>query len=255
MLMMLALACKDPVDAEDVTTENGMDLNTLTAYLFREWDNEDPAIMVTGIDDLETIAADFPADSSNYAERSFEGVQALSADDVSDVELSHGYNPSDAGGVGILYQSAHPLAEHVELFSMVDQTVIEPASPVYERTIVEGGDCFPAGDCQTMLSENDVQRKNILIDTEHQITKTWRWVELEDGRKAVAGRTWQPALADSDKEDKIFQNYSVELWIPTDTGTLRFLNTWSENSFQFADTLILSSINDALNAAEDYLAE
>ena len=41
MIMMLALACKDPVDAETVTTEDGMDLNTLTAYLFREWDNED----------------------------------------------------------------------------------------------------------------------------------------------------------------------------------------------------------------------
>ena len=38
MIMMLALACKDPVDAETVTTEDGMDLNTLTAYLFREWD-------------------------------------------------------------------------------------------------------------------------------------------------------------------------------------------------------------------------
>ena len=188
--------------------------------------------MVTGLNDLETIAADFPTASSNYAERSFEGVQALSAEDVSDVELSHGYNPSDAGGVGILYQSTHSLAEHVGLFSMVDQTVIEPASPVYERTIVEGGDCFPTGDCVTMLSENDVQRKNILVDTEHQITKAWRWVELDDGRKAVAGRTWQPALADSDKEDKIYQNYSVELWIPTDTGTLRFLNTWSQNSFE-----------------------
>ena len=125
--------------------------------------------MVTGLNDLETIAADFPT-AGNYAERSFEGVQALSAEDVSDVETSHGYNfLATLARLGSCINPAHSLAEHVGLFQVVDQTVIEPASPVYERTIVEGGDCFPTGDCATMLSENDVQRKNILVDTEHQI--------------------------------------------------------------------------------------
>ena len=42
----------------------------------------------------------------NFSERSFEGVTPMTSDDVSDVELTHGYNPEDAGGVALFYQSS-----------------------------------------------------------------------------------------------------------------------------------------------------
>jgi len=260
LLFALSLACKDPVDADSVQITDGnedapTDLNSLTAYMFSEWDNEDATVLVAGLENLETIAADYPVDDSNFANRSFEGVQALSAEDVSDVELFHGYDSTGAGGVALFFQSSFSVDDHVGLFVMEDQTPIEPASPYYARTITDGGDCFATGDCMTMSSENDVERKNIVVDTEHQTIKVWRWVELSDGRMAVAGRTWQPDLADSEKEDKIYQNYSVEVWIPKEEGALRFLTTWSENSFEFADSLIIGSVNDALKAGDEYLAE
>ena len=141
------------------------------------------------------------------------------------------------------------------MFILEDQTPIEPASPYYIRTITDGKDCFSSKECDTMSSENDVERKNLVVDTEHETKKVWRWIELADGRTAISGRTWQPTLADSDKDDKIYQNYSIEVWIPNDAGTLRFLTTWSENSFDFSDALIIGSVNDALQACEDHLAE
>ena len=76
---------------------------------------------------------------------------------------------------------------------------------------------------------------------------------MSDGRMAVAGRTWQPDLADSEKEDKIYQNYSVEVWIPND-AVRTIHHTWSE-TFEFADSLIIGSVNDAFKACEEYLAE
>jgi hypothetical protein len=260
LLLTLALACKDPVDADSVQATDGnsdapTDLNALTAYMFREWDNDDVSAVAAGIENMEAISTDFPVDDSNFANRSFEGVVAMTEEDVSDVELTHGYNPNDASGVAIFIQSDFSIEDHLGLFTMADQTPIEPASPVYNRTITEGETCFPSNDCDTMSSENDIERKNIVVDTEQQTSKVWRWIELSDGRMAIAGRTWQPALADSEKEDKIYQNYSVEMWIPNDAGTLRFLTTWSQNSFDFADVLILGSVNDALVACEDYLAE
>ncbi len=260
LLFTLALACKDPVDADSVVTDDGntvapTDLNALTAFMFQEWDNEDPTVLAAGLENIEAIAAEYPVEESNFANRSFEGVQALTAEDVSDVELNHGYDPAGAGGVALFLQSNFSVDEHVGLFLMEDQTLIEPASPYYARTITDGGDCFASADCDTMRSENDVERKNIVVDTEHQTIKVWRWVELSDGRMAVAGRTWQPDLADSEKEDKIYQNYSVEVWIPKDAGALRFITTWSENSFDFADSLIIGSVNDAFKACEEYLAE
>jgi hypothetical protein len=261
LLFTLALACKDPVDADSVGLEDGnaeapTDLNSLTAFMFREWDNEDSSVLAAGLENIESIAADYPVDETNFANRSFEGIQALTAEDVSDVELTHGYNPEDAGGVGLYLQSQFSVDDHVGLFTMADQMPIEPGSPdFYDRTITDGETCFPAKECDTMTSENDIGRRNFLVDTEQQTIKVWRWVELDDGRMAVAGRTWQPALADSEKEDKIYQNYSVEVWIPNDSGTLRFITTWSENSFEFADALIIGSVNDAFKACEDYLAE
>ena len=106
LFLSLIFACKDPIDADSVEAANGnaeapSDLNSLTAYMFREWNNEDPAVLAAGLENIEAIGADYPVDGDNFAERSFEEVQALTNDDVGDVELSHGYNPSDAGGVGI----------------------------------------------------------------------------------------------------------------------------------------------------------
>ncbi|MBM76413.1 MAG: hypothetical protein CMK59_13490 [Proteobacteria bacterium] len=260
LLMTLIFACKDPIDADSVEAKGGnteapTDLNALTAYMFREWDNDDPSVLAAGLENIESIGSDYPVDESNFAERSFEGVEALTTEDVSDVELTHGYNPSDAGGVGIFLQSTFSVDDHVGLFVMADQTSIEPASPYYARTITDGETCFPSQACDTMASENDVERKNLVVDTEHETIKVWRWIELSDGRMAISGRTWQPALADSDKEDKIYQNYSIEVWIPNDDGTLRFLTTWSENSFEFADALIIGSVNDALEACDEFLSE
>jgi hypothetical protein len=259
-LLSLLFACKDPVDADSVGLDESVnnaptDLNDLTAYMFREWNNSDATVLADGLSNLEAIAADYPVDGSDFSQRSFEGVLALSSDDVSDVELTHGHSPEDAGGVAIYLQSPNSLDAHVGLFLLEDQTPIEPASPYYARTFVDGQDCFADGACDTMTAENDVERKNFVVDTEHQTTKVWRWIEMSDGRMAIAGRTWQPALAESEKEDKIYQNYSVEVWIPNDAGTLRFLTTWSENSFDFADVLILGSVNDALKACDTYLEE
>lgn len=260
LFLTLVLACKDPVDADSVEITDGnadapTDLNSLTAYMFREWDNDDVGVLVAGLENIESIGADYPVTDSNFANRSFEGVQALTTEDVGDVELLHGYSPENAGGVGLFLQSEFSIEQHVGLFTLADQTPIEPASPYYSRTITDGETCFPTMECDTMSADNDVERKNIVVDTEHQTTKVWRWVELSDGRMAVAGRTWQPDLADSDKEDKIYQNYSVEVWIPNDAGTLRFITTWSENSFEFADSLIIGSVNDAFKACEEYLTE
>lgn len=261
IFLFFVFGCKDPIDAdtvkisEDANVNAPTDLNGLTSYLFQEWDNENQDVLAAGVENIEILGAEYPTDSSNFSERSFEGVTAMSSDDVSDVELMHGYNPEDAGGVAIFLQSQYTIDDHVSIFLLEDQTPVEPASPYYIRTITDGSDCFSSQDCDVMTSENDIERKNILVDTEHQTQKVWRWVTLDDGRRAISGRTWQPALADTDKDDIIYQNYSVEVWIPNDSGTLRFLTTWSQNSFEFSDALILGSVNDALEACDDYLAE
>ncbi len=247
MLILTLFACREPIEAPT-------DLYDLSAYLFAEWDAEDPAVLAAGVENIELMAADYPVDSDDWDDRGFDGVDGLTADTVSDLTLGHGHDPADATGVAMFLLSSHDVDAHVGLFLLEDQTPIEPASPNhYERSITEGGDCFPGQDCDTLASTNDLSRENILIDADQVTDKVWRWVELSDGRMAVSGRTWQAELPDSDKEDIIYQGYSVEVWIPQDAGTLRFLTTWSETSFDVGDTLILSSVNDSFIACDDYL--
>ena len=111
MFLILILACKDPIDAdtvkisEDANINAPTNLNELAAYLFTEWDNENQDVLAAAVENIEILGSEYPVDSSNFSERSFEEVAAMSSDDVSDVELTHGYNTEDAGGVAIFLQS------------------------------------------------------------------------------------------------------------------------------------------------------
>ena len=172
IFLFFIFGCKDPIDADTVKISDDANINAptnlngLTSYLFKEWDNENPNVLSAAVENIEILGAEYPVDSSNFSERSFEGVTAMTSDDVSDVELTHGYNPEDASGVAIFFQSQYSIEDHVSIFLLEDQTPVEPASPYYIRTFTDGDDCFPSQDCDVMISENDIFRLvwNLTID-------------------------------------------------------------------------------------------
>lgn len=252
-LLSLA-ACKEPIVAPT-------ELNDISHYLWLEWDNEDPAVLVAGIANLETWAATVPVDSDNWADRAFV-IDPLPTEDANAEGLTnHGLDPADASGMGEAYLSMHPPTDHAALFGLEDQRPLEPASPnSYVRTITEGDAAtFATGDSEVLVSSNAINRENFLFNVDYVLMKAWRWVTLDDGRTAVVSRSWAPDSGPvNDDGEQIRQAYSLELWIDHEGGTsLRWLVTWQDAELGIEqdtlNSLVGGSMNDAFEAQEEYL--
>ncbi|MCB9742910.1 MAG: hypothetical protein H6741_05365 [Alphaproteobacteria bacterium] len=255
-LTALALVgCKEPIEAPS-------ELNDLSHYLWAEWDNEDPEVLMAGVVSLEAWAAGQPADTESWPDR-FYSIDPIPAATV-DAEglVSHGRSSDEAPGVGELYVSLHAPPVHATLFGEADQTdPIEPASPeFYERTITSGDPAaFAAGTEEVLESSNDCNRKNILFDLNYQFNKVWRWITLEDGREVIVSRSWAPEVGQENDGKQIFQAYSMELYIPNDAGgALRWLVTWQEAELGLdqdaIESLVGGSMNDTFESQDELLS-
>ncbi|MCB9796714.1 MAG: hypothetical protein H6741_28785 [Alphaproteobacteria bacterium] len=257
-LTALALvACKEPIEAP-------AELNDLSHFMWAEWDNEDPEVLIAGVNSLEAWAADKDADASNWGDRFYE-IDPLPNATVTDEGLTtHGLNSEDAIGVGELYASVHAPPKHATLFGLADQSdPIEPSSPdSYTRTITAGdADAFAAGTEETLESHNQINRRNILFTLDYELDKVWRWVTLEDGREVIVSRSWSEESGPvNDDDEQILQAYSLELWIPNDAGgSLRWLITWQQAELSIDDdamkSLVGGSMNDTFESQDELLSE
>lgn len=246
------VACKEPVVAP-------AELNELSVYLFANWADEDPEVMAAGLVNLETWAATVAVESDNWADRSFDSITAPTAAEMEGL-TNHGLDPSVSRGVGLAYSSAFGPEAHAGLIGAADQRPGEPASPDrYDRTIDGDADCFASGECETVASTNDIERRNVLFTVEYILEKAWRWVELEDGSKAMVARAWTPDSGTLMEDGKqVLQAYALEVWMPTATGSLRWSVTWQDAELgldpETVDSLVAGSLNDAMNAQDELLA-
>ncbi|MCB9766170.1 MAG: hypothetical protein H6739_40720 [Alphaproteobacteria bacterium] len=245
------MGCKEPIEAPD-------DLNELSAFIFVEWDNEDPEALVAGVTGVEAWAADQPADSSTWGDR-FYSIDALTQAQVDGEALvTHDLDPADAPGVGLLYVSAFPPSTHATIFGETDQTPFEPASPdFYARTITDGdAGAFAAGTETTLASHNEINRKNFLFNLDYELEKVWRWVELEDGRKAIVSRSWSEESGPPNDDKQLLQAYAIEMWIEQSGGALRWLITWQDAELGLdqdaIESLVGGSMNDTFEAQEEH---
>lgn len=253
-LALLTLsACKEPIVAP-------AELGELCHYLFVSWPDEDPAVMTAGLDSFQTWATTEANPSSDDLEERFYLLPALARADV-EALVNHDLDPSGADGVGVVYASRHTPADHASLFGLADQRPLEPASPDrYDRTITDGdAACFASGDCETLQASNDINRRNALFSVDYILMKAWRWVTLTDGSRAIAARTWTPDAGEPQEgsEDVVHQAYSIELWIPSGEGSIRWLVTWQDAELGLEEdtlqSLVGSSMQDAYEAVDEYL--
>lgn len=167
--------------------------------------------------------------------------------------------------MSVAFLSAHEGDAHADVVMMESQTEVEPYSPdKYDRTFLEGGDCWRTRDCETLRTLNDLVKKNALMEVPYLMHKDFRWIDLSEDdtpRWAVIAKTWieEPSSGDSGKST-IQQAYTIEYTLPRDgrgflaadaegeveiaedsdaSGTLRLQALWSETTF------------DGLNIGED----
>jgi hypothetical protein len=152
---------------------------------------------------------------------------------------------------------------------MSDQTPVEPYSPTfYERTFLEGADCWGDASCAELSTDNDLIKENLLMTIDVDFRKDFRWIDLglpdpsevPEGEPAVnpgeprwafIGRSWQDrSLAGRNDNAWVHQSYTVEVWIPDGGETLRMLCLWSEtelDGLNFTDEQVIATTRSGID--------
>ena len=221
--------------------------------------------------------------------------RALAPDRLTDGDVDNLERPNrkaaDALPISVSGLSSHPVALQQTLQVESDHRPWEPYSPNhFERTFMEGLDCWIDQGCEWLVTDNELTKENLLMNVPYTFFKDFRWIDLAesgDPRWAIVARSWTPKsfAGDSDKSF-IHQSYTIEVWIPRDGrgfvrsgkdknvdggewtsdssggGTLRMLTLWSETEFKglnVGDDAVIATtrtgIDKNFEAADEYLDE
>jgi hypothetical protein len=254
-VILFLLACKVPPEAPQ-------ELDELTHYLYREWANEDPAVLQAGMANMATFLSEQDLNGQlKVLDRSWE-LTSIAATDLHDVEWPEERNPADTYGVALGYESVGRVDEHAALQLEPDQLPVEPSAVAYERNYPDMDDpsCFSDRTCDVLFTENEITRKNLLMSISFTLHKHMRWVALEDDSFGMISRAHviTPTVGEGGNAT-VWQTYSMDVWLPNDNGSDRFQVLWSEADVAGASDniqigTIKSSINDHMEAADEVLA-
>jgi len=245
--------CKKPPEAPKK-------LNELSTFLYQEWDNEDPAVMEVGLENLYQFLKKEDLESG-ILDRSWE-LTPITKGDVSDIPYPKGADPKNTLGVAVGYLSPWKIKDHATLQTEADQLLAEPTAKVYDRTFPEHDDpdCFIDQSCSPFPTVNDIERQNLLMSVGMVLYKDFRWVETDRGT-AFISRSWLDRSWDGENgKSQVVQSYSVDAWLPVGKVIWRYQTLWSESDIPGAsDTATIatlkSSINTAMESADEAIEE
>lgn len=239
-----------------------------------EFEAEDPVNLAFAVRQIEADIATYDLDGS-LLDRSFEPVE-LTEDDVATFRNVPDRDPGLCLPVAVTYASAHGVDDHVRVQMLEDQRPIEPASEAkYDRTLVEGEDCFADRTCEFLVTENPLSKENALMTISYTLFKDFRWIDLnlpdpadvaegetaesETPRWAIVGRSWMEEEAVADEGTSILQSYSLEVWVPTDDGVNRMMSLWSESDSSLGEDTVAgatrSGIQGIFEAGDEWIVE
>ena len=248
MLLLIFFACRAPVEAPK-------EIDDISAYLYANFNgngDDGERALPAGLWTLETYLESLELDlSSDLDDRT------VSLSPLTEVDLDGTYAPEgiDLGlqvGVAVSAQTPLTMDEEVSLIMDPNQVCIAADSTAYhEVTVLSGEDCFSDGSCDVLETSNEVFIDSISdgwLDT----LKDYRWILLEDGRKAIVAREWMPDIAPATSGSNSWdQRFAIVVWLPNADGskTLRYYALWSSVTSILTDELYANMVKDGL---EDY---
>jgi hypothetical protein len=261
-LMLPLTACEEDVFVPPDPPEE--EINDVNAYLFRNWDTDEPDVLETGLAALIELLDEFDLDAE-YRDRCYKP-DPLTEEDLTDVPHPD-RDPSDVNPVALVMASAFlPVDQATDVIIMPDQRPVEPHSPEhYERSFVDPTDpsCFPGGDCRKLITDNDIIKDYLVISMHYEMPKAFRWVEIGEtgsGEWAILARCWQEDSYETDGGAvQLNQSYCIDVHFPRESGGARYMVTWPETVIEgVEDDLIyettIMGMNDILVTTEEYLA-
>jgi len=226
--LVVTSACRKAPPAADPEFSDAL------TYLFTSFESE-PANLAFAMRNLEKqVYLGMDVDADKEQDRALQP-EFLKEKDVKNLEHPNGRDIANALPVAVAGASIHNVDDHMALQLEVDHRPWEPGSPNdYERSFIEGDDCWGSRDCTELRTDNHLTKENLLMTVEYTFFKDFRWVDMNlpapsdvpDGEEAVndgkerwayVGRSWTPKSFEGDSGKAwIHQSFTIEIWIPRD---------------------------------------
>lgn len=244
LVAALALAaCKGPPTSAPQVSDT-LTFDELCRELYADHDDDDA---------MADHVADLRAWSDGRGDPEGWGVEPLSDDDVAGLDRPD--RPvAEADGAAGLAASPHGLGSHVALVLRADQSVVGSNYERFDRTFLEGGDCFADGGCARLRTWNDIEKVTLGVRLPYAYEKDYRWV----GDDAIVARGWVADEAWSDDgSTAIHQSYNLDVFLARDEGVVRLQVQWAEldlgvlSDVASDEQLLSLSVDGLLEVLED----
>ncbi|MSP59198.1 MAG: hypothetical protein EXR72_02465 [Myxococcales bacterium] len=240
------------------------ELNQVTGYLFREWDNPDRAVMRAGLDSLEKLLAAKKLGPDGAGDDRLLRLDPFRREYITVTPLPMDRDPQKTLGIAVTRESKWPVIDFARVQADKDQLAVEPSATAYARTFVEPADpaCFLVdAACATLRTSNELTRSNATLKLTYTLLKDFRWFDFADGRRALVGRSWAPRSA-SGETGTLFQSFTVDAFLGRPGGsTWRYQATFSETELGISTTddiqvsVIAGAIDEAFKKADRVISE
>jgi len=261
-LSLALIACGPP------PVEAPKEIGELGAFLFKSFENEDPAEMEAGLIELraflqgENITAEDPFDRAL-------SMPVLKGEDLGSLSIPEGAEADKQVNVALPGLSSHTPEASKVLHVEANQVCIESDTTLFaNRQVLAGGDCWVDGGCDSLETLTEVYKKNFLAEVWYDQYKNYRVVTLneEDGSttEVVVGRAWIdqvfPAVGGGNNSwDQLF---SLDISIPNPddpSTTLRWFAMWSSITlFPLTDDgyydLVVEGIDQSYVFADEFVS-
>ncbi len=238
VLVLAVTACTPPPQADP-------EFSDATRFLFRNHAASEPAELAFALRALrDGVTSDLDLDSNDSADRALLP-ERLTAADAEDITIPEGADITVGLVMTVAGRSAYVPDDHTAIQLLADQTPVEPNSPnEYARVFLEGLDCWAARGCATLRTDNEILRENLVLELPYGMRKDLRWIDMglpdpstvpegqpviNEGEPswAIVARSWtEESAVGVEGENTLIGQYSVDVWIPWEGGTLRAMSLW-----------------------------
>lgn len=221
------------------------ELGELGAFLFANFNvdaDEDPELYAdygAGLVNLRTYLTDdvkVTGDSGTWKDLAVT-MPILEGEDLGDLKIPDGADPAKQVNRAIPGMSSHPVNASRELHVQTNQICIESSSTLWAgRSFLSDEKCWEDESCDSLQTETEVYKKNILAEVWYDQFKDYRYFEVEDENgdtfDVIVGRAWIeevfPAQGGGNNSwDQLFQ-LDVSIQDPKkDSQALRWFSMWS----------------------------
>ena len=188
LLTLSLIACGPP------PVEAPKEIGELGAFLFKNFENEDPTEMAAGLIELRAFLQSQDVTAEDPFARAL-SMPVLQGEDLGSLSIPDGADAEKQVNVALPGLSRHTPEGSKVLHVEPNQVCIESDTTLYaSREVLSGGDCWVDGGCDSLQTKTAVYKRNFLAEVWYDQFKDYRVYTLteedESTTEVVVGRAW-----------------------------------------------------------------